>query len=43
MLRRAIGLLWIVLVPVEMLGMSADLSPLMLNTRDRLAIRNWPR
>ncbi|WP_082720901.1 ABC transporter permease [Burkholderia sp. ABCPW 14] len=35
--RLAIGVLWIVLVPAEMLGVSAGLGYLVLDTRDRLA------
>ncbi len=35
--RLAIGLLWIVIVPAEMLGVSAGLGYLILDTRDRLA------
>ena len=35
--RMAIGILWIVLVPCEMLGVSAGLGYLILDTRDRLA------
>lgn len=35
--RLAIGVLWIVLVPAEMLGVSAGLGYLILDTRDRLA------
>jgi NitT/TauT family transport system permease protein len=35
--RLAIGLLWIVLVPAEMLGVSSGLGYLILDTRDRLA------
>ncbi len=35
--RLAIGILWIVLVPCEMLGVSADLGYFILDTRDRLA------
>lgn len=35
--RLAIGILWIVLVPAEMLGVSAGLGYLILDTRDRLA------
>lgn len=35
--RLAIGLLWIVLVPAEMLGVSAGLGYFILDTRDRLA------
>ncbi len=33
----AIGIIWIVLVPTEMLGVSAGLSYYILDTRDRLA------
>ncbi len=36
-IRLAIGILWIVLVPCEMLGVSAGLGYLVLNTRDSLA------
>lgn len=36
-IRLAIGILWIVLVPCEMLGVSAGLGYLILNTRDSLA------
>ena len=36
-LRLAIGLIWIVLVPAEMLGVSAGLGYFILDTRDRLA------
>lgn len=36
-LRLAIGILWIVLVPAEMIGVSAGLGYLILDTRDRLA------
>lgn len=36
-LRLALGLLWIVLVPAEMLGVSAGLGYLILDARDRLA------
>ena len=36
-LRLAIGILWIVLVPCEMLGVSAGLGYYILDTRDRLA------
>ena len=36
-LRLAIGVLWIVLVPAEMLGVSAGLGYLILDARDRLA------
>ncbi len=35
--RLAIGMLWIVLVPAEMLGVNAGLGYLILDTRDRLA------
>ncbi len=35
--RLAIGLVWIVLVPCEMLGVSAGLGYFILDTRDRLA------
>jgi NitT/TauT family transport system permease protein len=35
--RLAIGIAWIVLVPCEMLGVSAGLGYLILNTRDSLA------
>lgn len=35
--RLAIGICWIVLVPCEMLGVSAGLGYLILDTRDRLA------
>lgn len=35
--RLAIGILWIVLVPSEMLGVSAGLGYFILDTRDRLA------
>jgi ABC-type proline/glycine betaine transport system permease subunit len=35
--RLAIGLLWIVIVPAEMLGVSAGLGYFVLDTRDRLA------
>jgi len=35
--RLAIGLLWIVIVPAEMLGVSAGLGYFILDTRDRLA------
>ncbi|MDQ8699186.1 ABC transporter permease [Hyphomicrobium sp. LHD-15] len=35
--RLAIGILWIVLVPCEMLGVSAGLGYMVLDTRDRLA------
>lgn len=36
-LRLAIGIIWIVLVPAEMLGVSAGLGYTILDTRDRLA------
>ena len=36
-IRLAIGVLWIVLVPAEMLGVSAGLGYYILNARDRLA------
>ena len=36
-IRLAIGILWIVLVPAEMLGVSAGLGYYILNARDRLA------
>ena len=36
-LRLAIGILWIVLVPCEMLGVSAGMGYFILDTRDRLA------
>lgn len=35
--RLAIGMIWIVLVPAEMLGVSAGLGYFILDTRDRLA------
>jgi len=35
--RLALGLLWIVIVPAEMLGVSAGLGYFILDTRDRLA------
>ena len=35
--RLAIGILWVVLVPCEMLGVSAGLGYFILDTRDRLA------
>ncbi|RQO46118.1 ABC transporter permease [Variovorax sp. KBW07] len=35
--RLAIGIVWIVLVPAEMLGVSAGLGYFVLDTRDRLA------
>lgn len=36
-LRLAIGIIWIVLVPAEMLGVTAGLGYYILDTRDRLA------
>ncbi|TAK60093.1 ABC transporter permease [Methylobacter sp.] len=36
-IRLAIGIVWIVLVPAEMLGVSAGLGYFILDTRDRLA------
>jgi NitT/TauT family transport system permease protein len=36
-LRLAIGIIWIVLVPCEMLGVSSGLGYFILDTRDRLA------
>jgi NitT/TauT family transport system permease protein len=36
-MRLAIGIVWIVLVPCEMLGVSAGLGYFILDTRDRLA------
>ena len=36
-IRLSIGLLWIVIVPAEMLGVSAGLGYFILDTRDRLA------
>ena len=36
-IRLAIGIVWIVLVPCEMLGVSAGLGYFVLDTRDRLA------
>lgn len=36
-LRLAIGIVWIVLVPCEMLGVSAGIGYFILDTRDRLA------
>jgi NitT/TauT family transport system permease protein len=36
-LRLAIGIIWLVLVPAEMLGVSAGLGYYILDTRDRLA------
>lgn len=35
--RLAIGIIWIVLVPAEMLGVSAGLGYFILDARDRLA------
>lgn len=35
--RLAVGIIWIVLVPAEMLGVSAGLGYFILDTRDRLA------
>jgi NitT/TauT family transport system permease protein len=35
--RLAIGIIWIVLVPAEMLGVTAGLGYFILDTRDRLA------
>ena len=35
--RLAIGILWVVLVPCEKLGLSAGLGYFILDTRDRLA------
>lgn len=35
--RLAVGIIWIVLVPAEMLGVSAGLGYFVLDTRDRLA------
>lgn len=35
--RLAIGIIWIILVPAEMLGVSAGLGYFILDTRDRLA------
>jgi NitT/TauT family transport system permease protein len=35
--RLAVGIAWIVLVPAEMLGVSAGLGYFILDTRDRLA------
>lgn len=35
--RLAIGILWVVLVPCEILGVSAGLGYFILDTRDRLA------
>jgi NitT/TauT family transport system permease protein len=36
-LRLAVGIIWIVLVPAEMLGVRAGLGYYILDTRDRLA------
>jgi NitT/TauT family transport system permease protein len=36
-IRLAIGIIWIVLVPAEMLGVTAGLGYFILDTRDRLA------
>jgi NitT/TauT family transport system permease protein len=36
-IRLAIGVIWIVLVPCEMLGVSSGLGYFILDTRDRLA------
>jgi len=36
-IRIAIGLIWVVLVPAEMLGINAGLGYLILDTRDRMA------
>lgn len=36
-LRLAVGVIWIVLVPAEMLGVSSGLGYFILDTRDRLA------
>jgi NitT/TauT family transport system permease protein len=35
--RLAIGIIWLVLVPAEMLGVSAGLGYYILDTRDRLS------
>ena len=35
--RLAVGIIWIVLVPAEMLGVTAGLGYFVLDTRDRLA------
>ena len=35
--RLAIGIIWIILVPAEMLGVSAGLGYFILDARDRLA------
>jgi NitT/TauT family transport system permease protein len=39
-MRLSIGILWIVLVPAEMLGVSSGLGYLILEARDRLAYRD---
>ena len=36
-LRLAIGIVWIILVPCEMLGVSSGLGYFILDTRDRMA------
>jgi NitT/TauT family transport system permease protein len=36
-LRLSIGIVWIILVPCEMLGVSSGLGYFVLDTRDRLA------
>ena len=36
-IRVAVGLIWVVLVPAEMLGVSSGLGYLILDCRDRLA------
>ncbi|HEX7625185.1 MAG TPA: ABC transporter permease [Anaeromyxobacteraceae bacterium] len=36
-IRLAIGIIWVVLVPAEMLGVNAGLGYLILDTRDRMA------
>ena len=36
-LRLAIGVVWIVLVPCEMLGVTSGLGYFILDTRDRMA------
>jgi len=36
-MRLAIGIIWIILVPAEMLGVSAGLGYYILDTRDRLS------
>ncbi|CAM5203636.1 hypothetical protein CDEF62S_04827 [Castellaniella defragrans] len=42
-LRLAIGIVWIILVPCEMLGVSSGLGYFILDTRDRLAYSEpWP-